>query len=342
MSSNVSVDIQQAKKLATHAIECGIVPMLHGSPGCGKTAIFREIAKEFNLKPIELHLTSREPTDLNGLPAKSAENRLTFLAPEDIPLAHDKLPEGYDGWLLLLDELPNAHPAVLKAVYKLILDKKIGEHDVHPECFIAAAGNLSTDNAMVGKLPTPLKRRMVHLEVRSDVKAFLDYAVTVGLDYRVISYVNWKPEVVTSFDPKTTDNTFACPATLEMLSTLIEGENNLQPLVPLISGSIGNARGVEFYTFTKIISQLPSYADIINDPVYVNIPDDMGTRYALCGMIAEHAKPKDANNLMKFIERMPKDFQGLLLRWICKKDKAWAKQPVIDAWVTKNYHIFRV
>ena len=44
-------------------IQAKIVPMLTGSPGMGKSAIVKDIAKTYNLKLIDLRLSQCDPTD---------------------------------------------------------------------------------------------------------------------------------------------------------------------------------------------------------------------------------------------------------------------------------------
>lgn len=344
----ISVSLLEAKNLVEHTFDSGLVPMLHGAPGVGKTSIFRQIAKEYNLLLIELHLTSREPTDLNGLPTKNDEGRLAFIADEEIPLATDPLPTWknakgdlieYDGFLLLLDELPNAHPQVLKAAYRLILDKKLGKHDLHPACFIAAAGNRSSDNAMSGKLPTPLKRRMVHLNVEVSAKDVIENAIKNDWDYRVISYMNWKPAAISSFNPHDEGMTFCCAATLEMLSSIIKGIEDISKLTPIITGAIGTAYGLEFVVMSKLFKELESYDTIMANPYRANVPTELGSLYALCGMIASKAKPAQGSMIMGYILRLPTEFQALLLRWLCSSDMAWDTVPEVTDWIRKNSHL---
>jgi len=59
------VNMNQAHDLIIRAIKVGLVPFLAGSPGCGKSELFKAIAKQFNLKLIDLRLAQCDPTDLN-------------------------------------------------------------------------------------------------------------------------------------------------------------------------------------------------------------------------------------------------------------------------------------
>lgn len=96
-------------------------------------------------------------------------------------------------------------------MYKLILDRKVGNYDLHPAVAMAAAGNLETDNAIVEEMSTALKSRMAHLTLMLDNRKWLDWATNAGVDYRITSYINFKPNSLYEFNPDSEDDTYACP-----------------------------------------------------------------------------------------------------------------------------------
>lgn len=61
----MEVKISQAIPMITDYIKAKLVPMVIGSPGCGKSQIVHQIAKEYSLKLIDLRLSQCDPTDLN-------------------------------------------------------------------------------------------------------------------------------------------------------------------------------------------------------------------------------------------------------------------------------------
>lgn len=62
----MQVKASQAREMLTKYIQAKLVPMLVGSPGCGKSQIVYSIAKEYSLKVIDLRLSQCDPTDLNA------------------------------------------------------------------------------------------------------------------------------------------------------------------------------------------------------------------------------------------------------------------------------------
>ncbi len=139
-----------------------LTPMLVGSPGIGKSDIVKSVAKKHNLKLIDMRLAQSDPTDLNGFPTLQQDGtRMDYAPPTTFPLQNlDTVPQGYDGWLLFLDEINAAPPAIQAAAYKLVLDRQIGMHNLHKRVAIVCAGNKATDKAIVNRLSTAMQSRM--------------------------------------------------------------------------------------------------------------------------------------------------------------------------------------
>lgn len=192
-------------------IQAGLVAMITSSPGLGKSAIARNIAKKFNLALIDLRLSQLDPTDLIGFPTHNGE-RMGYAPPEHFPLEGlDNLPKGKDGWLLFLDEFSSASLSVQAAGYKLVLDRQVGKYNLHKNVAIVCAGNKETDSAIVNRMSTAMQSRLIHLELDVDIKTWLSWASENGIDYRVVSYIESRPEHLHQFDPNHNDKTFACP-----------------------------------------------------------------------------------------------------------------------------------
>ena len=49
-------------------LRAGLVPLVRGSPGLGKSSMAKNLADKFNLKLVDIRLAQYEPTDLNGFP----------------------------------------------------------------------------------------------------------------------------------------------------------------------------------------------------------------------------------------------------------------------------------
>lgn len=333
---NMVVKIQEARSLIELAIRAGLVPMLHGSPAIGKSSIIKAIAKAFRLKLIDLRLSQCDPTDLLGFPrVDPATGRASYAAMESFPLKGDKVPEGYDGWLLFFDELTSASKAVQAASYKILLDRQVGPFDLHENVAMCAAGNLDTDNAIVEEMSTALQSRLVHLELIVDHKQWLDWAFEAKIDHRITSYIQYKPGSLYSFRPEHTDRTYASPRTWEFTDRIIKADGGQVDRVklPLYAGTISKGEASEFLMFSQIYQSLLTVPQIVARPDTITVPDEPSVLYALCGTISSHLEEKTAESLLIFVKRMPVEFQVVTLREVVRRNKPALQYPAVQKWV---------
>ena len=355
----VTITPAEAPQLILDVMLPGHVPMVTSSPGVGKSSIAKQIARTHNLKLIDIRLSMCDPTDLNGFPAISEDKMSASYVPMDtFPISTDSLPKhkdehgqdmpdnidangkdlnSYSGWLMLLDEFNSAPISVQAAAYKIVLDKEVGQHRLHPKVAIMCAGNLDTDKAIVNRLSTAMQSRLIHLQLDVSHKDWMTWAHANKIDYRVISFLNYKKELLHAFDPTHSDKTFPCPRTWEFLSDIIKPFKHIDNTkAPLISGTIGEGPGMEFTVFCAIFDNLPKLADIIKNPLGTNLPDDPAVNYAITGMLSNNLTTSNAGPIMPFIDRMGVEFQIITLRGAIKNDPTLADIPAVDKWVTKN------
>lgn len=342
----MQVKLPEAKEMIERCIRAGLVANLLGSPGGGKSAVVHQIARDYNLMVIDLRLSQCDPTDLMGFPDIDRKlNKAGYVPMNTFPIEGDELPinpatgERYSGWLLFLDEANGADRAVQKAAYKLILDKMVGIYRLHKRVAIVCAGNLETDNAMVEEMSTALQSRMVHMEMVVDVETWLEWARENGIDHRITSYIQWRPDELFRFNPDHEDHTFACPRTWGFSSDLLKGVVQLSRIDKiLLGGTISEGVAREFYGFTKIYQDLPKLSEIIRSPNSIPVPTEPSICWALTGTLGQHATEDNIAPVMQFVGRLPKEFQVVALREICRHNKKLKQtKPIID-WVTVNSH----
>ncbi len=327
-----------AKKMVQNVLNAGLVPFLQSSPGIGKSSIIREIAKEYDLDLIDIRLSQVDPTELNGFPAING-NVASYVPMSIFPLQGASLPKNKKGWILFLDEMSSAPPAVQAAAYKLILDRMVGQSKLHDEVYVVAAGNLITDNAVVSHLSTALQSRVVHIFLEAGLEDFKEWAYLNNVSTNVISFLNFRPALLHSFDPDHNDCTFPCPRTWEFVSNI---EKTFQNGIPdygvmLFQGTLGKAAGLEFASFIAIQKDLISYDDIINNPSSCRLPKEPSTQWALVGMMIEKVVAADIPNIICFLERLPVEFQVIFVRDLHIKDRLFARSnQTIQTWIGNN------
>lgn len=332
------VNLQQAKEMILRCIKAGLVPLLRGSPATGKSAVIRQIAKEYNLKLIDFRMSQADPTDLLGFPRVNVETGRAGYAPmETFPLEGDEVPAGYDGWLIFYDELTSALRGVQAAAYKPLHEREVHLSRIHPKVAMVAAGNLETDNAVVEPMSTAMQSRLIHMEVQLDHEVWLEWAMAEGIDHRITSYIKYKPTVLYTFDPDHTDLTYASPRTWEFASKLILGEKTLDHTwLPLLAGTVSQGVAREFIEHTKIYEGLVSIDEVKKNPTTARIPEQPSHLYALTGAIAAHASEKTIGLLMPYTNRLPKEWQVVCLREVVRRDPTLMMSEPVQTWISTN------
>ena len=348
-TSTLAINTKQAPEFLIDCIKANKVPMLQGSPGVGKSSICEQIAEQFNLLLIDIRLSQCDPCDLLGFPHINKElNKSTYVPMDTFPLKGDKLPlktpampgkeaEYYEGWLLLLDEFNSAPLSVQAAAYKLVLDRKVGQEDLHDKVAMICAGNLSTDKAIVNRMSTAMQSRMIHFVLEIDPDIWLDWARGADVDYRILSFINFQKEKLHSFDPNHNDLTFPCPRTWVFLSDIMKSWEKI-PIskLPIVGGTVGEGVAREFLTFCEIFESLPTLSQILNDPKRTPVSDEPAVNFAVSGFLARSATVDNIEKLMDYIERLNVEFQVITLQTVLKRDRKFMEQTCMKKWVSKN------
>lgn len=339
------VKISQAIRMVTTCIKAKKVPMIHGSPAIGKSAIGYWIAEQYNLLLIDLRLSQCDPTDLMGFPQiNEALQRAGYVPMETFPIEGEELPsrmvdgvmKQYSGWLLFLDEFNSASVAVQAASYKIVLDNKVGKHNLHKNVALMCAGNLESDGAIVEQMSTALQSRLVHMELEVCPIEWGKWAVAKGIDHRITSFIEFQPDLLYTFKPDHTDWTYASPRTWQFaddfLKVLDVGDQDMRPL---LAGTITQGVAHEFLVFCQIFNELPKIADIVAAPESIRVSGEPSINFALCGSLAHHATIANIGQLMKYILRMPIEMQMVCLRMTLGRDKSLTNTMINNADVQK-------
>lgn len=332
----MKVKISQAIRMISAYIEARLVPMLVGSPGCGKSQIVHQIAEKYNLKLIDIRLSQCDPCDLMGFPHIEGQ-KADYLPMKIFPIEGDPIPDGYSGWLLFFDEFNGGALAVQKAAYKIVLDHMIGTHNIHKNVAMVCAGNLDTDNAAVEVMSTALQSRLCHLELQVDTQEWLSWASENKIDYRITGYMGFKPGNVYTFKPDHSDDTYACPRTWEFANRLMKTmplDND--DMLPLMAGTLSEGVAREFLAYCKIDDELPKIAQIVAAPETIKVPDEPSVLYAMAGSIGHNATADNLGQLMKYVVRLPKEFQVVCLRETLRRNMALLSHTAVQKWITTS------
>lgn len=334
------VNATELEQALIEDLKAGLTPMVASSPGMGKSDIIRSIANNFGLKIIDFRVSQCEPVDMQGYPG-IVDGRMTFHIPEYFPVETDPIPEGYLGWLLFLDEFNSGNKQTEAAAYKLILDREVYKHKLHPKCLIAAAGNLTTDRAIVNTQSTATTSRLTHYRMKVDHQVWIKWANGNDIDHRIISLIKFKPEILHKFDPQTNELTFPSPRTWAFASKIIKDKTEITPLTTIrLAGTVGEGAAVELTSYSEIYQNLPTIEEILASPATGwRVPKEPSERYAVTTMLAHNCTEKTIEKISVAINRLPQEFRVVTLKDIYKKNPKLKDHPIILDWIAKNSSI---
>lgn len=337
----LTVTPKQAQEHITTNIRAGLVTMLHGHPGIGKSDLIRSVAKQFKLKLIDFRASQMDPTDVNGFGTiiKNGDEAIAKYVPFDVfPLEDTPIPDGYNGWALFFDELNSAPKSVEAALYKVLLDRKIGQKNLHPKTAMVAAGNLATSGAIVNRQGTATQSRMAHLTLSVDPIGWVEWASKHDLDFKVISFISNMPDKLHDFDPKHSDKTFACPRTWEFASKVLKvlGDKPLKDSLVNLAGIIGEGMARQFVAFSETLVELPPISEIKSNPLTAKLSKKPSLLHAVTHLVAAHMNEDTIDSLMEYVKRMPVEFQTICLQNTLHRERELLTHELIQDWIIEK------
>tara|TARA_R110000868_G_scaffold52904_2_gene166558 strand:- start:2162 stop:3202 length:1041 start_codon:yes stop_codon:yes gene_type:complete len=308
-----------------------VVPYLVGLAGIGKTSIIYQIAEEISeaikesFAVAELPLAQYSETDIAGWALPNADRTAM------VRVRPDWMPTCGKG-IAFMDEMGQALTPVANASRQVVNERRINVHHLPDGWFVVAAGNRHGDRAGTNAIPTHMKDCLLFLEVEPDVEDTVRYFNGIGADNRVGSYLRFRPEWLSKFER----DADACPSprSWERVASIIN--YNLGPLAmsETISGMVGKAACVDFMTYLRSFSKMPTVDEVLADPDGTRVPDDMGAVYALCGALASNMTDKNASAIFKYVSKLAdKEFIAFLVKDAVAREPSLKQNKSLRQWV---------
>ncbi|MDH4945301.1 MoxR family ATPase [Sulfurimonas sp. C5] len=303
---------------------------IHGSPGIGKSYIVNDLASSNDLEIRDVRLSQLDAVDLRGIP--SIHNEQTKWMPP-VFLPDDKDSKG----ILFLDELNSAPLSVQAAIYQLVLDRKIGEYTLPKGWRIICAGNKIDDKGIVFKLPSPLINRMVHIVLEARYDDFKVWGINNSIHSYILGFLGFRPDLLSSEIPSAAEANpaFATPRAWNMLSDILHAVKDVNSISAIVHGTVGYGAGIEFLSFVKVYKTLPNIEAILEGNSQ-EVPNEPSALYALCAALVEkYKKSEHGENVFAYAEKLPVEFNVMLMKDLIVKDESIAELESFEAWLEK-------
>lgn len=275
-----------------------------GAPGIGKSALVEKFAREIGMPCVSLLGSQLAPEDIIGIPRINDETS-EFLPPKMIARK--------EPYVLFLDELNACSQEVQKAFYSLIHEKRIGEYHLPEGSVVIGAGNRSQDGAIVKTMSTALLNRMLHVQLVSEPKQWLEWAYENGIHPWVTEYISQRPDHLFCEPPKT-ETPYSTPRSWHMLSDALKefGDNIDENMLRVLAyGCVSAGHAGTFIAFTKNVHDKYLLEAIIKgDRKWPSRPEERDSLYFL----AQSLRARLLHDLPENKEKMNPEAQNLAYR----------------------------
>lgn len=328
MNEAISLKPSDLMEALKHCDEAKLRPFIVSPPGIGKSQIVKQFAGK---RPfVDTRLSYASPVDLRGVPYRDGL-QCKFAPPADYPSEQNTV------WLL--DEYSCAAKQVRNAALQLLLENKIGEYTAPKDTFIVLAGNGLSDRANVERAGSAEVNRIVFINLRPDLDDWTEWALSNGIDPRIVAFLNFRKSCLHDFDAATFDGSqgFASPRSWEFANRLLKGNSKGMVRTALLTGIVGQGAAIEFDAFLKVYDKLPDFDDIIARPDKAVVPkNDPAVMYAITAGLALHVTEKNISKALTYLARLPKEFEVFAVRMALKSKGKLAYVQDMLTWVNKN------
>ncbi|WP_180542181.1 AAA family ATPase [Nevskia soli] len=297
--------------------------MIWSNPGMGKSRIMQQTAKRLGRKLFDLRLTGRDVGDFIGLPTVQ-DGMTAFARPRLLPTEAD------GPSILFLDEINRANQMMLNAALQMVLDHRIGEHELPADCVVMAAGNPETDPGVI-RMSCAMKLRFVHLNLAVDRDDWMKWAIEAGIEPVVIAFHRFRDDLLHVYDPKAL--TSPNPRGWEFVSEICS--QNPDPALEheIFTGVLGEATAVEFSGFRRLYANLPQIDAILLDPLKTRVPAEPNVRFAVAAALSRRASATNFGRVLQYLERMPIEFNVLAVKMaVGRANGALSATPEFTRW----------
>jgi limonene-1,2-epoxide hydrolase len=349
LKKEVLMNIDEFLGAAEALYEAGISLELVSAPGIGKSSAVADAAaalsrrvpgREFGLWTVIL--SAADAVDVTGMPVvdRHADGTLVsrYAVPALFPAVAPRLRVWRDGepvdapvavpgcGIVFLDEFGQAPDHVRVAAAQFVLSGEAGQHVLPPGWRVWLASNRTEDRSGVGNELAMLRNRRSKLDITFDTTVFEGWCARTGVHPAVAAFSRLHANLFATQVPAA-DEPFCTPRTLALAMRYVEAAGERPDAMSsvtfeVVAGFIGREAAGSLLNVVALAATLPDISEVLADPEGAPLPESYGARIMLIGQLTSRAPKKALDNLMRFVERLPKELQILAMSWLQER---WGK-----------------
>lgn len=299
--------------------------LVTGPMGCGKSSMLKALAERFpDHHPVYLEA---QLLDLGDLQMPRFDAEVVRFVPNAALGVHLKKPI-----ILMIDEIGKASKAVMNALLRVMLERKIGEHSL-PEGSIVFATTNRGSEGLGDNIPAHARNRMSQINIGKPtaMQWVENWAIKHGVHPIVIATAMEYPHMFADdadvenpndnhyiFHPKQPRLAFVTPRSLEMASDVIHAADRCNmdqnTLTHALIGLVGEAAAMDMLTIKKLDDALPSWERVINDPENCSLPKGGVASVIMATKALGRVDRASLNAWMTYLQRLPAEVIALFVR----------------------------
>lgn len=258
------MNFKEAINTVNLILEAGDVPLLIGESGIGKTSLVKELSNNRNEVLVTIDANLLKEGEIGGLPI--VEKGRTIYATHYKLTQIQNAIENNKSVILFIDELNRCEHAVQQELMNLILNREINGFNLSNEVNIIAAMNPSNkydsfqdSDYQVVDMDSAQEDRFVWIEIESDIKQWIRWAMNIEIHPHVIEFLSTFPEYLHT--PNSNETIKATPRSWDRVAKAYKvylknkSSYSLDSFYNVVKGNVGTAIATDFLNFIKNIKR---------------------------------------------------------------------------------------
>lgn len=326
---------------------------IKSAPGRGKTTVFVDASAILS----KLLGKSIGHVVING-PLLTPADSIGYLVPKDVGghlesqytdpfwfrTAEGKRLDEYDGGLIIIDEADKMDADVKKVIGEAALSGRLGPHVLPKGWLVWMAGNRAKDRSGSTKELDHLINRRIEIDIDDDIASWLEWAAQNKVSPITMAFANQNPQIVFTDGVPEKQGPWCTPR------SLVEADRYMQIVansnggkfaddnytMEEVAGMIGQGAVSQFFAFVRLDREMPKFENIVKEPMTVKVPDKPDAQMLVCYNLAHRVNADTAEPVIKYVDRMPKEFAVTFAQTACRRDYSLLRHPAVNAWALKN------
>jgi hypothetical protein len=328
--------------------------MALGRPGMGKTSLFEGVARNLDIGYIDFRLSLRDPVDVGGMRVPDSKTgKMRHFVPDDLP---DPKVHGAKG-IVVFDEINVVAQIMQATAYGIIQERRNGSYRMAKGWVPMASGNNVSDRAAAQRLSTALANRFNVQYVVPHLPSWLDQYGSEHVDARGCAFLRFRPrlfslmpwEPIEEPDPNTPpaptsraqSEEVRHPSARSWTKAFKFIDEDPEFRLKIFTGYVGPDVAQEFEAFWRIMEKATTFEEIMANPKQARLPEpqDLGTTWAVSGMLARLMDRKNINPVMEYVDRMLPDYQVALVQDATRRTPTLKNTEAYGRWAAKHQDV---